>query len=340
MFFFKEKEILEILDKFQKNSITIDKMREFAEKSYNEILNSNLILDDNSNFLRYKKYLSLLINILQNKIDKSEINSYIYMIKAEDFIERIKFSNKDTTCKIEEIDKPLLYFDNNIFIYLKENVPLNQIDKLTKKYQFVYSPAHLEELANSIRKNNFEYNDKIKFDLYYLSKLTNNIEFLPHIDQGIIIRSESPYCPLKRVIKDFDGTVLSEQIEENFLKKRNKKEMKERFLMKIGKSNWYMEYQKEPKKEIFWEKHKSNYEFLFTTLDEISALFDILDTNPEPIEKYRSHLHDTTHLIYATQSDVFITNDKKLGDKADKIYKFFGIPTKIIDYKYFLKNFL
>ncbi|MCM1050177.1 MAG: hypothetical protein NC433_17325 [Clostridiales bacterium] len=348
-----EKDILEVFDKFQQGTISLDDLKSFQEETYRNNITYRLQVDpeDNYNFLRCEKYWILLLYIVCGRIDKNNIKEYVYRIKAEDFIKRVKFSNLDTVCQINRIDRPIVYFDNNTYIYLKKYIP---IEKVSRKYQYIYSPAHLEELANSIRENDFQYSERIERDLYYLSKLTDNVEFLPDSNNGIKICRESPDKPLKRVIKDFDGTVLSEQIEKDFLEKR--KRIRDEYALKVRGDNisgvlsstvaekalnqfkWYQEYKEESSKRVFWEHYKSDYSFLFESLTVLVKLLDILDNNPEPIKKYRSHLHDTTHLIYATRSDLFITNDKRLENKANEIFRFLDIPVKVKDYEKFLES--
>ena len=348
-----EKDILEIFDKFQKGEISLDDLKNYQEETYRNNITYGLKVDpeDNYNFLRCEKYWILLLDLIYNRIDKNRVKEYVYRIKAEDFIDRVKFSNASTIYPIKKINKPIIYFDNNTYIYLKKYIP---IDKINREYQYVYSPAHLEELANSIRENDFQYNEIIEQDLYYLSKLTDNVEFLPDTNNGITINRESPDEPLRRVIKDFDGTVLSEQMEKEFLEKR--KSMRDEYALKVRGDNisgvlsstvaekalnqfaWYQEYKKESGKRIFWERYKNNYSFLFESLTGLVYLLDILDNNPEPVKKYRSHLHDTTHLIYATRSNLFITNDKRLEDKANEIYRFLDIPVEVKNYKSFLES--
>lgn len=350
-----EKDILEIFDKFQQGTISLGDLKNYQEETYRNNITYGLKVDpeDNYNFLRCEKYWILLLDIVYNRIDKSKIKECIYRIKAEDFIDRVKFSNVGTVCQINKIDKPIAYFDNNAYIYLKKYIP---IEKINREYQYVYSPAHLEELANSIREKEFQYNEIVEQDLHYLSKLTDNVEFLPDSNNGIKICRESPDEPLKRVIKDFDGTVLSEQMEKDFLEER--KRIRDEYALKVRGDNisgvlssavaekalnqfaWYQEYKEESSKRVFWEHYKNDYSFLFESLTALVYLLDILDNNPEPSKKYRSHLHDTTHLIYATRSDLFITSDKRLEDKANEVFRFLDIPVKVKNYKKFLESWV
>lgn len=354
MFYFeqKEKEILSTFKKFQSGLLSFEELKKFHDETKNKNIQYNLPVqnDDTNNFLRYERYWVLLVDVLQKRVDRGVINNIVNKIKAEDFIKRVRYKCKDTVVKMKNIDKPLLYFDNNTYIYLKKCIPLK---KINSEYQFVYSPAHLEELANSIRQKDFKYDSNIEKDLKYLSDLTNNVEFLPNFQEGIIIGSECPNRPLERVIKDFDGTILSEQMEQDFLE--NRELIREELSLKIKGSNiigilmsskaekllekemWYIDYKNFSEKTLFWEKYKNNHNFLFTSLPYIVNVVELLDNNPEPSRKYRSHLHDTTHMIYATKSDIFVTNDSRLNNKVKEIFNFLGVETKVLNHEEFGK---
>ncbi len=50
----------------------------------------------------------------------------------------------------------------------------------------------------------------------------------------------------------------------------------------------------------------------------------------------RSWTHDTSHVIYASYCEFFISNDEKLRNKAKAIYKFLEVPTVILDVNEFI----
>jgi predicted nucleic acid-binding protein len=75
-----------------------------------------------------------------------------------------------------------IYLDYNIIVRLmNKNEPrleeiIFSIDRT--KFQLVYSPAHIEEMAVSTKRNNYPF-EKTKEKLAFLSALTNNTEILP-----------------------------------------------------------------------------------------------------------------------------------------------------------------
>lgn len=127
----KEKEILDVLDKYQRNMVTLNELKVFQKEVQREILATGLEVapDDNYNFLRYEKYWILLDSVVREKVAKEKIKAHVYAIKANDFMERVAFSNDDTTDPLGKIDKPLLYFDNNTYIYLKKICPIGEDHK-------------------------------------------------------------------------------------------------------------------------------------------------------------------------------------------------------------------
>jgi hypothetical protein len=86
--------------------------------------------------------------------------------------------------------------------------------------------------------------------------------------------------------------------------------------------------------------HEINFERLgkFFPLHEmtIEKIFEFLETRryfPDRCNKpkgFLSGLHDTTHAIYAAYCDIFVTNDKKLKNKAAAAYAWLDINTLIL----------
>lgn len=47
-------------------------------------------------------------------------------------------------------------------------------------------------------------------------------------------------------------------------------------------------------------------------------------------------MHDVTHCIYATGCDQFVTHDKRLNDKVRAVYRYFGVPTRVLTLEEFV----
>ncbi len=123
-----------------------------------------------------------------------------------------------------------LYLDHNIIIELtSENISRDDL-LINDEFGIFYSPAHIEEIAVSEKRDNIEKNI-IEKDLEIISKLTLNKELLPNhgekedCNDGIYIKSEHPQKCYQRVVdqyqvndeaEDLNEAVLSISKENNF----------------------------------------------------------------------------------------------------------------------------
>ena len=91
-----------------------------------------------------------------------------------------------------------------------------------------------------------------------------------------------------------------------------------------------------------------DYGFSFDTLEKweninashrkiesiISLLYNFLEKigyKAESIKKIRSRMHDVSHGIYGTASDMLVTGDQKFYEKTKAIYKLLEIPTIVFN---------
>jgi hypothetical protein len=51
----------------------------------------------------------------------------------------------------------------------------------------------------------------------------------------------------------------------------------------------------------------------------------------DPFKKYRGHMHDVSHAIYAAATDVFVTDDDRYRLRVRAAYHFLGIPTRVLN---------
>ena len=246
----------------------------------------------------------------------------------------------------------------NVFSeYSHSDRPLNQFTKnLIKKFKennckILYSPAHIEELAVIFLKEKDLNKSKnfIEKILYNITEITNNYECLP-TEKDIAIKKENPEECLKRVVDGYNLTFEAENIE--YVSVKQKRYYLDYILSKYGVDKAYIGnmhpknlFDDKKIQKIFsdflknnkiekWKVIKNSHKKIEKT---ISILFDFLETigyksNGE--KYYRSMMHDVTHSIYATKSDIFITNDKKLKMRVEAIYLFLEIPANI----YLLKD--
>ena len=95
------------------------------------------------------------------------------------------------------------YLDHNIYIYSLADKLITQAIKILKSnsVQFIYSPAHIEEIYAAYAINSHKYfNARLQL-LKQISEITDNMECFPS-ESNIIIVRESPYDCYLRIDND------------------------------------------------------------------------------------------------------------------------------------------
>jgi len=253
-----------------------------------------------------------------------------------------------------------IYLDMNVFSeYAHSDRPLNKFTKnLIKKfkesnYRLLYSPAHIEESAVIFRKENDVNKAKnfIENILYNITEITNNYECLP-TEKDIVIKKENPEECYGRVMEKYILTIIAENIE--YFSVKHKRDCVDCILTNYNIDRVYIGnirpenlFNDKKIQKIFsdynlklekWKVIKNNHKKTEIT---ISILYDFLETigyKSSGEKYYRSMMHDVTHSIYATKSDIFITNDKKFKTRVEAIYAYLEIPTRIYLLKDLKKN--
>ena len=250
-----------------------------------------------------------------------------------------------------------IYLDMNIYAdYMDSSRPSHnelkeKIDNLKKEYTFLYSPAHMEEIARIHRSQDNENQaiDNITKKMMIISELTNNHEALPSYE-SIIIRQEHPKECLKRVLKDYELTLFVEKLNApTEIKKDLNNKFKEKyninssqignieaenFLTNNSIKNIFNIYLKELNENIKdWNYIKNSHREIEETISILFAFLDDIGYNKGSDRQIVSNIHDNTHAIYATVADVFVTADEKFYKRVKAIYSYLGVPTKI-----YLKN--
>lgn len=92
------------------------------------------------------------------------------------------------------------YLDHNIYLYSLDNESICQaVEKLkADSVEFLYSPAHIEEIYSAYIKDEEQYQEKVQKIFAQISKFTNNMECFPSNNE-IIIKEEKPTECYKRV---------------------------------------------------------------------------------------------------------------------------------------------
>ncbi|MEC5343181.1 hypothetical protein ABRZ24_11320 [Brenneria populi] len=260
-----------------------------------------------------------------------------------------------------------IYLDHNIIIYLRNG----NADELSRKIDdlksngniFLFSPAHLEEIAVSYKRYNV--NKKIiDRDISFLTDLCGNNSLRPNTRESVAVGTEYPIECFQRVIRYYDRNDEAEMIDREVIVDANDnpagspQEMnnilpedvlehahyKERLLCSLV-INKYISQEDSIKYFNSWHFDQSPPKIIrdrFCVLEHsinlIANWLEKLGYYREKETKYRSRLHDVSHIIYGRYSDIFVSNDSKLVKKAQAIYAFLGVETKVMLMQQFLDD--
>lgn len=248
-----------------------------------------------------------------------------------------------------------IYIDRQIVVsaYEGENDVTECIKNCKENgYIFPYSPAHIEEMAGSFC---LEKRDDLEKQISHLNSISNGYAYMPSENGPAELRPENIEECLSRV-KDNGGRLLTE-IAVRISQDRHSKISN---LYSGNKKQWeklHRSIQKLPPNQVF--SHPDIFELIekmarflrfrllkdtyFDRLATMSDLFDVLNlfgSQTESSEKrLENRLHDISHSIYASYSNIFVTDDRKLRKSTEAIYHFTGIETHIIDKSTFLEMF-
>lgn len=256
-----------------------------------------------------------------------------------------------------------IYLDYNLFIYLMDNrnEMLSQaVDRLSYPNIFVYSPAHIEEVA-VLNKGTID-SEAIR-QLSFIENLTKCNELLPS-EEKTILKEEQPITCYKRVINDYRINGYVEENERCFLRYLKSLDPKGSYskvvsnnsegilsqdnyhkdLMEILQKDCLLRelFGKEILKDdiiLFRESLDAQRHFVKERILELAFNYlELIRYKPESIKKSRSRIHDCSHAIYASSADIFVTNDKRFLDKIKAVYNYFSINTKILSLDEFVEQ--
>ncbi|ARW49448.1 hypothetical protein [Acetobacter pasteurianus] len=236
-----------------------------------------------------------------------------------------------------------IYFDRQIYIYYDEREELK--DKICNDQReghvFLYSPAHIEEIALDAASGN---EHRLENELNKIIKITNQFSFVSqdHIKCRIIL--DKVHSCLSRV-RDNNG--LSETERAKSMQKQMSMHLVGLVDKKIKRILSHKKYDeifsfKDIKKEAEdnlnkYKKYESNFS---ERRNLIAMLFMILEKygwkqSSDP-KKAGNNMHDVTHAIYASYGDIFVTNDQRLKDLSKAVFMFMGLKTEVIYYPEYL----
>jgi len=285
--------------------------------------------------------------------------------------------NNNLTKNFEKVlamnNKPMktLYFDHNVIIDIQNKrkpVVVEKIESIdSNKYQILFSPAHIEEIA-ALKMHHGQEEDKINSFLDLLARLTNSNALLPfkrpnivQVKQfGIYISNENPRDTYDRVILGYENNSVAEAYQKEKIARGDFLEsvtgvtsretnsidiQKEIDRYKLELYQIILEYYRQSSLSVLEEYlpahapaiNEIKFDYLGKyfplheiTIEKIFEFFEARRFYPDTAAQFLSGLHDTTHAIYAAYCNVFVTNDNKLKNKTAATYKWLGINTLIL----------
>ena len=271
-------------------------------------------------YLDFYKYIDLIKNLEDKIINKQELNEQLHEYRLAavcgDMLDCMQdwptkktiYADFNTLGKIEEELK------NNLFIFDKD------------KFEFIYSPNHLEEVY---RMNVDEYRD---MRIHTITVLTRNNLILP-LSNELSFNTEDPSYSYNRVIRNLKISDLAEEKRELDVEKRKIYLPENKNLSKTI-NNALDVFTVIPSERINFKTEKfKNLEELRNCIYSMYQLFDdygyYVDKKKRTI---KSSAYDIEHLIYATKCDYFVTDDKNCFKRAEQIFRKIKCNTKVLKY--------
>lgn len=239
-------------------------------------------------------------------------------------------------------DKKIVYLDTNIFSQILENDEIKQKIILSKdKYQYCYSAYLLE--------------DKVKQNILFADKVFN---LITEITDNLLISTGGNYPKLKMNFCLEDPRVVFNRVKLWLFQTQSAEDNQFNY-MELDK----LYFKKNEKAKFFNVQDMINYltnpddnlEILAIAVgassafdkdasknERISALLKILNLLEFKVDskkqKIISSFQDSEHVRVAHIADYFITDDTKLSQRAETIYKISECEVKVSLFKDFLKN--
>lgn len=300
---------------------------------------SFLDLDKNKDFLDLRDRIA---DIYCNF--KMDYFAFKYAKNVDQVMTGIKLGDEQKFNQNEYVksDKKIIYLDTNIFSQILENDDIKKKIILSKdKYQYCYSAYLLEDKV----KQNLLFTAKV-FDL--ITEITDNLLIsatgsYPKLKMNFFL--EDPSSVLKRVklwlyqTQSAEDNQFNSMIIEKLYYKKNEK-------IKNFNVQQMVEYLENPNSNLKNLARSLNLSNAFdkrsSKIERISALLNILNILEFKVDtkkqKIISSFQDSEHLKVAHIADYFITDDRKLSERAETIYKISKCNVEVILFRDFLEK--
>lgn len=250
-----------------------------------------------------------------------------------------------------------LYLDYNVISYFRtRNFPKgvffeqeNIIDILKEKYSIPFSPAHLEDIAASKMRCNSS-DQIIQDEIKFLTLLAENHSMRRVTMEKLqIYYDELPIDCYKRVVEQYYVNDWAGDVEKEVLSIAHKNENSSPIKINNTPSNKILIDYKERiisitlknlaslnvndidiKKFLNFNEIKERFDAVEMYINVAANILEEIGYYREHREKYRSRMHDVSHIIYGAYCDIFVSEDKKIRKKAQAIYSSLNISTRVI----------
>jgi len=234
-----------------------------------------------------------------------------------------------------------VYLDNNILISIEDKeISLDVFKNIDKKYSYVYSYAHIQELMEA----NSSYDELKKIRLKTIQDLTNNVYIFPDNSQ-ISSKTENPENVIL-TLKMFSGLMeITRQTVNNFNIDRAN------LISLLGidekRINNYT-----PTEVIKYIDKAIASRFLIglnnlinltgiSLHERIITLFNIMDfvgfwKDKKTERSNLARLYDSSHTYFSSCCDLFVSKDLRARNKAKVVYEYYKIDTKVLSLEEFL----
>ena len=244
------------------------------------------------------------------------------------------------------------YLDYNIFVGIEdgENAIDNLVEKVDKNITaFPFSAGHIQETDNIFAHSEEERNNLINKRLSTIRQITNCLYiYQEHPTNKIYWQTEDPATVLETIHQNptakpsmqmLANLIPSEQREQarkaigidvKELNNYDHKQVVEHLNMKLGGFGPQLNLLQILDKAISFHPDKKN----FGQHNYISGLLELLDVLGYWKDKMTetsnyARLWDSNHIHFASYCDYFISDDRRLRQKAKVIYDIYNIKTRI-----------
>ena len=267
---------------------------------------------------------------IENKLPR-DVDEYFSFISSLTNNNELIYGNSSKYDVIENM------FNNSIGILLVNEHPETCYSRVT---EYIHKNIISEEGQNNLFKRSSEkYSNMTEPEIRKEKARVNNQNLFKVIySENTLIRLAQKIVNTLFLTKSQNDLIKNgfniNKLENNLFLQLIEKEYQKYIQLTPYYVNHFVDLLK--KKDIFL-RIKKDFSLVENFIQNIMAILSeegvYFEDNKDKNGNYKrliSSIHDTTHCIYASFTDYFVTRDRRLYKKADFVYQFLNIPTKII----------